>query len=64
MSNTFLWILQRAEHQNLTEEEEAGFGHKVKEEMLGSPEVGFVDMLRCGILALQMLPANSSSGEK
>ncbi|XP_025109017.1 KICSTOR complex protein SZT2-like isoform X3 [Pomacea canaliculata] len=67
LSVSFIKLLEnmsarRAEHQNLTEEEEAGFGHKVKEEMLGSPEVGFVDMLRCGILALQMLPANSSSG--
>ncbi|PVD23412.1 hypothetical protein C0Q70_16681 [Pomacea canaliculata] len=47
LSVSFIKLLEnmsarRAEHQNLTEEEEAGFGHKVKEEMLGSPEVGIV----------------------
>ena len=35
---------------------------KLEEPEIASPEAGFVNMLWCGILALQLLPENSSAG--
>lgn len=56
------FTLQRTESNFLTEEDETNPDMQKVDESLATPEAGFVDMLRCGILALQMLPENSSSG--
>ncbi|XP_076462664.1 KICSTOR complex protein SZT2-like isoform X2 [Babylonia areolata] len=47
---------------NEDEEHKANLMHKLTEEIQYAHELGLVDMLRCGLLALQMLPENSSSG--
>ncbi|KAL8610619.1 hypothetical protein ACOMHN_006338 [Nucella lapillus] len=44
------------------EDPRASLVHKMREEVQYAHELGLVDMLRCGLLALQMLPENSSSG--
>lgn len=54
---------KRAEQNFFLEEEEDHHVSSLKtDDIMVSPEAGFVDMLRCGILALQMLPENSSAG--
>nr|KAG5703229.1 hypothetical protein BaRGS_034140 [Batillaria attramentaria] len=53
---------KRAEQSFFLEEEEEPPVSQIKtDEMYCSPEVGFVDILRSGMLALQMLPENSSA---
>ena len=43
------------------EEERRASLQKVTDEVVRTNELAFIDMLRCGMLALQMLPENSSS---
>ena len=54
---------QDASNFFLDEDEEESADHFNLSDHLGSPEAGFTNMLRYGILSLQLLPKNSSSGQ-
>ncbi|XP_059140197.1 KICSTOR complex protein SZT2-like isoform X3 [Physella acuta] len=65
LSNSFVTLLKlyrRKEGFFLDEDEEEGDGQFNITDHIGSPEAGFTNMLRYGILSLQLLPDNSSSG--
>ena len=51
------------EEEEEEEEERRANLLKLADEIIQSHDMAFVDMLRCGLLAIQMLPENSSSGE-